>query len=77
MKERKMNIVDGFTTQQKIAISIRFFKEVMQDFLCKHKEQLRFESKTRGNVVQRMGGKISIDEHDKYIEEALKKIKYL
>lgn len=72
-----MNIVNEFTVQQKIAIALQFFKELMQDFLCKHKEYPRFISKTRGNVIQRMGGKISTDEHDKLIKKASEQIKNL
>ena len=72
-----MSVVNDFTTQQKIVITFRFFKEVIQDIFCKHKEHPNFSSKTRGNVTQRIGGKISIEEHDKYVEEALEQIKYL
>jgi hypothetical protein len=72
-----MNATNDFTTKQKIIIAFRFFGEVMRDSLCKNKEHRSFISRTRGNVTQRMGGKISTEEHDKYVEEASEKTKYL
>ena len=65
-----------FTNKQKIIIAFRFIKKIMMELFCQHK-QFSFASKTRGNVMQRLGGKISKEEHVRYVEEASKKIQHL
>ena len=61
--------------KQKFTILISIVKEAFLNVFSLESESEKFASKTRGNVNQRLGGSLNSEEHDKYVQSALKKVK--
>lgn len=58
-----------FSIRQKVTILVAMLVELVAPNIQPF-ERLPFVSKTRGNVFQRLKGKITAEEHDSYIKSA-------